>query len=129
MAQISKESIEKVLEATDIVDLIGSYIQVKKAGSQYKALCPFHHEKSPSFTITPSRQYFHCFGCGKGGSAITFIRDYENLPFVDAVKKLATRAGIHLVEEASDPKEDQSRRARGRLLDVHREATAFSTSC
>ncbi len=123
--QISKESIEKVLEATDIVDLIGSYIQVKKAGSQFKALCPFHHEKSPSFTITPSRQYFHCFGCGKGGSAITFIREYENLPFIDAVKKLATRAGIHLVEEASDPKEDQSRRSRGRLLDVHREATTF----
>ncbi len=125
MALIPKESIEKVLEATDIVDLIGSYIQVKKAGAQFKALCPFHHEKSPSFTITPSRQYYHCFGCQKGGNAISFVRDYENLPFMDAVRKLAARAGIHLAEEDADPKADQSRRARGRLLEIHREATAF----
>ena len=125
MALIPEESIEKVLEATDIVDLIGSYIQLKKAGSQFKALCPFHTEKSPSFTITPSRQYYHCFGCQKGGNAISFVCDYENLPFVDAVRKLASRAGIHIVEEDSDPQADQSRRTRGKLMDLHREATAF----
>ena len=125
MALIPQESIEKVLEATDIVDLIGSYIQLKKAGSQFKALCPFHSEKSPSFTITPSRQYYHCFGCQKGGNAISFVRDYENLPFVDAVRKLASRAGIHIIEEESDPEADQSRRTRGRLMDIHREAAAF----
>jgi DNA primase len=125
VAQFSKDSVEKVLAATDIVDLIGSYIQVKKAGSTFRANCPFHHEKTPSFYITPSSQRFHCFGCGKGGDAISFIRDYENLPFMDAVRKLAARAGVHFVEEESDPKADQSRRARGRLLDLHREATAF----
>ncbi len=125
VALIPKESVEKVLEATDIVDLIGSYIQLKKAGSQFKALCPFHHEKSPSFTITPSRQYYHCFGCQKGGNAISFVRDYENLPFIDAVRKLASRAGIHIVEEDADPNADRSRRTRGRLLDIHREAAAF----
>jgi DNA primase len=125
VAQIPKDSVEKVLEATDIVDLISSYIQVKKAGSTFRANCPFHHEKTPSFYITPSTQRFHCFGCKKGGDAISFIRDYENLPFMDAVRKLASRAGIHLVEEASDPLADQSRRTRGRLLDLHREATAF----
>ena len=125
VAQIPKESIEKVLEATDIVDLIGSYIQVKKAGSSFRANCPFHHEKTPSFYITPSTQRFHCFGCGKGGDAISFVREHENLPFMDAVRKLASRAGIHIVEEDSDPNADQSRRARGRLLDIHREATAF----
>ena len=125
MAQIPKESVEKVLEATDIVDLIGSYIQVKKAGSQFRANCPFHNEKTPSFYITPSTQRFHCFGCGAGGDAISFVRDHENLPFVDAVRKLASRAGIHIVEEDSDPHADQSRRSRGRLLDIHREATAF----
>ena len=125
MAQISKDSVEKVLEATDIVDLIGSYIQVKKAGSAFRANCPFHNEKTPSFYITPSTQRFHCFGCGAGGDAISFVRDHENLPFMDAVRKLASRAGIHLVEEDSDPKADQSRRTRGRLLDIHREATAF----
>jgi DNA primase len=125
VAQFSKDSVEKVLEATDIVDLIGSYIQVKKAGSTFRANCPFHHEKTPSFYITPSTQRFHCFGCGKGGDAISFIRDYENLPFMDAVRKLASRAGVHFVEEASDPQADQARRTRGRLLDIHREATAF----
>lgn len=125
MAQIPKESIEKVLEATDIVDLIGSYIQVKKAGSAYRANCPFHHEKTPSFYITPSTQRFHCFGCGKGGDAISFVRDHENLPFMDAVRKLASRAGIHITEEESDPKADQFRKSRGKLLDLHREATAF----
>jgi DNA primase len=125
VAQFSKDSVEKVLEATDIVDLIGSYIQLKKAGSTFRANCPFHHEKTPSFYITPSTQRFHCFGCGKGGDAISFIRDYENLPFMDAVRKLASRAGVHFVEEASDPQADQARRTRGRLLDIHREATAF----
>jgi DNA primase len=125
VAQIPKETIERVLEATDIVDLIGSYIQVKKAGSQFKALCPFHSEKSPSFTITPSRQYYHCFGCGKGGNAISFIRDYENLPFMEAVRKLAMRASIIIVEESVDPNAERLGRSRGRLLDVHREVTAF----
>ena len=105
VAQISKDSVEKILEATDLVDLIGSYIQVKKAGSAFRANCPFHHEKTPSFYITPSTQRFHCFGCGKGGDAISFIRDFA--------------------EEAADPQADESRRSRGRLLDIHREATAF----
>lgn len=125
VAQIPKESVEKVLDATDIVDLIGSYISVKRAGSSFKANCPFHHEKTPSFHITPSKQRFHCFGCGKGGDAISFVRDYENLTFTDAVRKLAARAGIHIVEEEGDPQAEQSRRARGRLKDLHREATEF----
>jgi len=125
VAQISKESIEKVLEATDIVDLISSYIPVKRAGSQFKANCPFHHEKTPSFYITPARQSFHCFGCGKGGDAISFVRDYENLPFMEAVRKLAGRSGILLVEEVLTPQAEQARHIRGRLLDLHREAAEF----
>ena len=125
MAQIPKESVEKVLEATDIVDLISSYIQVKKAGSQFRANCPFHNEKTPSFYITPHSQRFHCFGCNKGGDAISFVRDYENLPFTDAVRKLASRAGIHLIEESTDPNAEKNFRSSGRLKDIHREATAF----
>lgn len=125
MAQISRETVERVLAATDIVDLIGSYIPVKRAGSNFQALCPFHHEKSPSFSINPARQFFHCFGCKKSGDAIAFVRDYENLTFADAVKKLGSRVGIEVVEEALDPREDQQRRQRGRLLDLHREAAAF----
>jgi DNA primase len=123
--QISRETTEQILAATDIVDVIGSYIQVKRAGPAYKALCPFHNEKTPSFNINPHRQFFHCFGCGKSGDAITFVREYENLTFADAVKKLANRAGIAVVEEAVDPKEDRARRQRGRQLDIHREIAAF----
>jgi DNA primase len=123
--QISRETTEQILAATDIVDVIGSYINVKRAGPSYKALCPFHNEKTPSFNINPVRQFFHCFGCGKSGDAITFVREYENLTFSDAVKKLASRAGIAVVEEATDPKEDRARRQRGRLLDLHREVTDF----
>jgi DNA primase len=125
VAQIPKESVEKVLEATDIVDLISSYIQVKKAGSRFRANCPFHNEKTPSFYITPHSQRFHCFGCQKGGDAISFVRDYENLPFTDAVRRLASRAGIHLIEESSDPNAERNSRSSGRLKDIHREVTAF----
>lgn len=125
MPQISQETKEQILAATDIVDVIGSYIEVKRAGPSYKALCPFHNEKSPSFNINPQRQFYHCFGCKKSGDAITFVREYENLTFVDAVKKLAARAGITVTEEAFDPKEDKARRQRGRLLDLHRETSEF----
>ena len=129
VAQIPKESIEQVLSSTDIVGLISSYIQVKRAGSSFKANCPFHHEKTPSFFINPARQSFHCFGCGKGGDAIAFVREYENLPFTDAVRKLAQQAGIQVREEEADPEADRSRRSRGRLLDLHREAAAFFHEC
>ena len=125
MPQISRETTEQILAATDIVEVIGSYINVKRAGPSFKALCPFHNEKTPSFNINPVRQFFHCFGCGKSGDAITFVREYENLTFTDAVKKLASRAGIAVVEEVTDPKEDRARRQRGRQLDIHREVAAF----
>lgn len=125
MSQISKENVEKVLDATDIVDLVGSYVQLKRAGSAFRSNCPFHQEKTPSFYVTPSTQRYHCFGCGAGGDAISFVREYENLPFVEAIRKLAARAGVPIVEEDADPQAEQSRRIRGRLLDLHREATVF----
>lgn len=128
VAVIPKENIEQVLSATDIVDLIQSYVPLKRAGSQFRANCPFHNEKSPSFYVNPARQSFKCFGCGKGGDAITFVRDYENLPFMDAVRRLAQRAGIQIREEEADPEADRTRRSRGRLLDVHREAAEFMHS-
>ena len=103
---ISRETTEQILAATDIVEVIGSYIPVKPAGPYFKALCPFHDEKMPSFNVNPQRQLFHCFGCGKSGDAITFVREHENLTFSDAARKLAVRAGIKVVEENVDPKED-----------------------
>jgi DNA primase len=125
VAQIPKESIEQILSSTDIVDLIQSYVPLKRAGSQFRANCPFHNEKTPSFYVNPARQSFHCFGCGKGGDAIAFVREYENLPFMEAVRKLAGRAGVQIREEESDPNEVLRQRSRGRLLDLHREAAAF----
>ncbi|MES2982737.1 MAG: DNA primase [Verrucomicrobiota bacterium] len=125
MGLIAKETIEQVLAATDIVDLIGSYIPLKRAGTSYKANCPFHHEKSPSFNVSPSKQFFHCFGCGKSGNAIGFVMEHEGLVFMDALKKLAAKAGVHLEEEPDDPQARAAKRSRGKLLDLHREAAAF----
>lgn len=125
MPQIPRETVEQVLAATDIVDLISSYIPVKRAGARFQTLCPFHNEKSPSFSIDPIRQFFHCFGCKKSGDAITFVREYENLTFTDAVKKLASRAGVTIVEQALDPKEEADRRKRGQLLDFHRQLATY----
>lgn len=125
MGLISKETIERVLASTDIVDLIGSYIPLKRAGTGYKANCPFHHEKTPSFNVSPHKQFFHCFGCGKSGNAIGFVMEHEGLLFMDALKRLATKAGVHLEEEPDDPNARAARKSRGRLLDLHREASAF----
>jgi len=90
--------INSVLEHNNIVDVIGSYIPLKRAGSNYKARCPFHEEKTASFMVSEKKQIFKCFGCGKAGNVITFVRDYEKISFLEAVKKLAVRAGIPIKE-------------------------------
>lgn len=125
MPRISEESIRKVAEALDIVDVIGSYLSLKRAGSTYKGLCPFHKEKTPSFTVNPARQSFHCFGCGAGGGVIRFVMDYEHLPFQDVVRKLARQAGVHLVEESGSTEAESNRSLRARLLELHREAAEW----
>ena len=94
--RVSKEAIDQIRHALDIADVIGSYIQVKRAGSSAKALCPFHKEKTPSFHINPARQAFHCFGCGAGGDVFKFVMLYENVDFPTALRMLASRAGIAL---------------------------------
>ncbi len=93
---IKQEQIEEIRAATDIVDLVGGYLPLKRVGKYYKALCPFHNEKTPSFYVSPDRQMYHCFGCGVGGNAISFLMAFEKLTFPEAVKKLADRAGIRL---------------------------------
>ncbi len=87
---------DRVREATDIVDLIGRYVTLKKAGKDFKALCPFHKEKTPSFYVIPDKQIFHCFGCGASGDVFTFLMKYENITFMEALKRLAAEAGIEL---------------------------------
>ncbi len=94
--RIPPEFIDNLLARTDIVDLIGSRIQLRKAGKDYQALCPFHDEKTPSFTVSPSKQFYHCFGCGAHGTAIGFLMDHDHLPFREAVEELAQRAGLEV---------------------------------
>src|SRR5256885_12971101 len=91
---IPSETIEQVAAANDIVEVIGTYFPLKRAGASFKALCPFHQEQTPSFTVSPQRQTFHCFGCGVGGSAFRFLMDYEHIDFPSAVRKLGARVGI-----------------------------------
>lgn len=125
MGRIPPETIEQILAATDIVDLIGSYFPIKRSGSTFKINCPFHGEKTPSFHINPAWQRYKCFGCGESGSAINFLMEYENLPFIDAVKKLADRASITIIEEAHDPESDKKRRKLSRLKELNNKAARF----
>lgn len=103
--RIPQEVIEQVKTASDIVDIIGEYVQLKKQGKNYFGLCPFHDEKTPSFSVAPDKQIYHCFGCKKGGNVINFLRDVENYSFVQAVQVLAKRSGIQLptVANANEP--------------------------
>src|SRR5438309_4918857 len=99
MGTIPSETIEQIAAANDIVEVIGSYFPLKRAGTNFKALCPFHQEKTPSFMVSPSRQTFHCFGCGSCGSVFGFVRDYEHIGCPSDVRKLAARADITAVEK------------------------------
>jgi DNA primase len=102
----------------DIVDLIESYVPLKRAGSNYAARCPFHSEKSPSFTVSPTKQFYHCFGCGAHGTAISFLMEYQGMGFVDAVKELAGRAGMTVPEQAPDPRQKEKAEAAEDLTEV-----------
>ena len=125
MAIISKETIQRIIAETDIVEVISGYFPLKRAGTNFLALCPFHNEKTPSFNITPSRQIFHCFGCGEGGDVIRFVMLYENLPFPDAATRLAERVGIHLENEAFDPDADRKQQLRRSLEKLHKESAEW----
>jgi DNA primase len=122
---IPSETIEQVASANDIVEVIGSYFPLKRAGANFRALCPFHQEKTPSFHVSPQRQTFHCFGCGVGGSAFRFVMEYEHVDFPSAVRKLAARVGIPIVEERGGADEDRQHEARRTLLKLHSEAAEW----
>jgi DNA primase len=118
----SDDTIEQIRAASDIVDVIGSYVPLKRAGTNFVALCPFHREKSPSFNVNPQRQIFHCFGCHKGGDVFTFVKEHENIPFPDAVRRLAERAKIPL-EIDTTPGQKQNRHIKDALLQIHEQIT------
>jgi DNA primase len=120
--------LERIRTASDIVDVIGSYLPLKKAGANFVALCPFHKEKSPSFNVNPHRQIFHCFGCHKGGDVFTFVKEYENIGFVDAVRRLAERAKVPL-EFDQNPAEQQTRHLKDQLLQIHEQIAQRWQNC
>jgi DNA primase len=126
MPSIPAETIEQIAAANDVVEVIGAYFPLKRAGTNFKALCPFHQEKTPSFTVSPQRQTFHCFGCGVGGSVFRFVMEYEHIDFPAAVRKLAARVNIPIVEErGASADEDRQHEARRTLLRLHAEAAEW----
>lgn len=122
---LSPELIEQIAAANDIVEVIGGYFPLRRTGGAYKALCPFHQERTPSFQVNPQRQIFKCFGCGAGGSVFRFVMDYEHVDFVTAAKKLAERAGIRIVEQEMSTEDAARVTLRRRLLALHAEAADF----
>jgi DNA primase len=125
MARIKDASVEAVKAATDIVALVEGYTRLRKSGSRYVGLCPFHQEKTPSFGVSPDRGTFKCFGCGEGGDAITFVERHENLDFVGAIEWLADRFGVQLEYEETSPEQDRVRRRRERLFQLLDRAATF----
>src|SRR6266446_2298813 len=121
--RIPPEKIDEIRAATDIVDLIGSSVKLKKRGKNYIGLCPFHSEKTPSFNVSADRQMYHCFGCGVGGTAFTFVMEFEKVPFIEAVRSLAERAGVTL--PTYSPGTDAASGEQEQLYEICRMAADF----
>ena len=126
--RLPENFVQEVLDRTDIEELVGRYVTLRRTGSNLVGLCPFHSEKTPSFTVTPEKKMFFCFGCHAGGSAITFVQKAENLDFTDAVAFLADRAGLQMPRESSQLGE-QPGVSRKRVLDMNLEAARFFSAC
>ena len=120
----SDDVIEEVRMKNDIVDVISGYVRLQRKGSSYFGLCPFHNEKSPSFSVSPSKQMYYCFGCGAGGNVFNFIMEYENFTFIEAVKYLADRAGVKLPEQEYSKEARAAADLKTILLEVNKKAAA-----
>ncbi|HYP47065.1 MAG TPA: DNA primase [Thermoleophilaceae bacterium] len=128
MARFTKDSIERVREAVDMVELVGHKTDLRRMGSQWLGLCPFHDERSPSFSVDPERRLYYCFGCSEGGDAIRFVEKTEALDFPDAVELLGERYNVRIEREEDDPRSEQRRRRRERLMAlVERSARFYAT--
>lgn len=121
----SDDLIEEVRSRNDIVDVISGYVRLQKKGSTYFGLCPFHNEKTASFSVTPNKQMYYCFGCGAGGNVFTFLMEYENFTFAEAMQSLAERAGVELPVQEYSPQMKQEADRRQRLLEVNKEAGKY----
>jgi DNA primase len=125
MPRIAQETVEQVAAASDIVAVITNYFPLKRAGTEFRAICPFHQEKTPSFFVNPSKQSYYCHGCGAGGAVFQFLMQYENIDFPEAVRRLASRAGIAIIEDELSAEEESKQSLRKRLLRLHFEAAAW----
>jgi len=123
--QISEGKINEVRERTDIVELVSQYVSLKRSGANHMGLCPFHSEKSPSFSVNAARQFFHCFGCGCGGDVFSFLMKIEGMTFPDAARRLAERVGIELEERTLSPEEERLQQQRERLFRVNTVAADY----
>lgn len=125
MARITPECETRIKDSADIVELISRYLQLRRAGTAWKACCPFHNEKTPSFHVNPARQSFHCFGCGVGGDAVKFLMMYENLDYPTALRRLADINGIPVIEEEENKEQAMRRRLRSRVIEANQLAAAY----
>ena len=125
MPYYSDDIVEEVRSRSDIVDVISHYVNLQKKGSQYFGLCPFHNEKTGSFSVSPQKQMYYCFGCGAGGNVFSFLMNYENMTFKEAVEELAQRAGVTLPQREMTYQERQRADRRSRLFEINKEAAAY----
>src|SRR5215204_6122069 len=125
MARIKETSVREVVAAADMVEVVSGRTSLRKAGARYSGRCPFHEERTPSFSVNPADKLYHCFGCGKGGDVITFVRETENLDFAGAVEWLADRFRVTLEYEETSPEQEQFRKRRDRLHAVLEQAASF----
>src|SRR3954462_1214627 len=125
---IPQAFIQELLARADVVEIVGRHVQLKKAGANFVGLCPFHSEKSPSFSVSPSKQFYHCFGCGKSGDAIRFLMEHAGMNFVEATKDLAGQYGMQVPEAERSPaaraREAEQRQKQATLSDVLEKAGA-----
>lgn len=119
------EIVEEVRERNDIVDVVSSYVKLKKSGSNYVGLCPFHNEKTPSFSVSQNKQMYHCFGCGAGGNVFTFVMEYENFTFVEAIKYLAERSGVNLPDIEYSEEARRKTDLKTKLYEINRMAANY----
>ena len=125
MARIKDTSVAEVRGAVDMVDLVSQYTSLRRVGSRFTGRCPFHEERTPSFSVNAVDKLFYCFGCGKGGDGISFVRELEQLDFAEAVEWLAERFRVTLEYEEMSPQVEEARRRRDRLQAVLEQATSF----
>lgn len=124
-----EDFVEEVRQRSDVVDIISSYVNLKRTGSNYVGLCPFHNEKTASFSVSPLKQMYYCFGCGAGGNVFTFLMEYENLTFVEALERLAEQAGMELPEKGNSENDRKRRDLRNSILEVNKLAANYYFAC